>query len=95
MFGEKKQARLQYNYNSLETVKIYPNPAENQVTIEILKFSSHSLSLEIIDDLGRIVKSTNVSDNKTTISIEDLRPGIYYCRVSGEGIYNVEKIIKQ
>ena len=75
-------------------VKIYPNPAENQITIEISKLSSNSLSLEIIDELGRIVKSANISDNKTTISIEDLRPGIYYCRVSGEDIYNVQKIIR-
>jgi len=75
-------------------VKIYPNPAENQITIEISKLSSNSLNLEIIDELGRTVRSTNISDNKTIISLEDLRPGIYYCRVSGEDIYNVEKIIK-
>lgn len=75
-------------------VKIYPNPAENQITIEISKLSSNSLSLEIIDELGRTVKTTNITDNETTISIEDLRPGIYYCRVRGEGIYGVEKIIK-
>ena len=52
-------------------VKIYPNPAENQITIEISKLSSNSLSLEIIDELGRTVKSTSISDNTTVISIED------------------------
>ena len=75
-------------------VKIYPNPAENRITIEVSKLSFSSLSLEIIDEFGRTVKTVNSTGNETTISIVDLRPGIYYCRVSGEGIYSVEKIIK-
>lgn len=75
-------------------LKVYPNPAGNQLTIEISMLGALSLNLEIIDELGKTVKSTNISDNKDTISIENLRPGIYYCKVSGEGIYNVEKFIK-
>lgn len=75
-------------------VKVYPNPAENQITIEISKLSFNSLNLEIIDEVGRIVKSSIIDNNKTVISIEDLRPGIYYCRVSGDRIFNVEKFIK-
>ena len=48
--------------------------------------SSNSLKIEIIEELGRTVKTTNITDNETTISIVDLRPGIYYCIVSGEDI---------
>jgi len=73
---------------------IYPNPAENQITIEITQLSFNSLTLEIIDELGRTVKTSIIHDNETTINIDDLRPGIYYCKVSGDRIFNVERFIK-
>lgn len=79
---------------SSQIIEIYPNPADNQITIEISKLSFNSLSLEIIDDIGRIVKSTSINDNISIISIEDLQPGIYYCRISDDRIFNVMKFIK-
>lgn len=75
-------------------IKVYPNPAENQITIEISKLSFNSLNLEIIDEIGRIAKSSIINNNQTVISIEDLQPGIYYCRVSGDQTFGVEKFIK-
>jgi len=73
---------------------IFPNPAENQITIEISQLSSNSLTIEIVDELGRTVKTNIICDKETTINIDDLLPGIYYCRVSGDRIFNVEKFIK-
>ena len=82
------------NYKSSE-IKIYPNPAANHITIETNEFINNSPNVEIIDPIGRIVKSTIINNNKTVISIEDLQPAIYYCKVSGDRIFDVEKFIKQ
>lgn len=75
-------------------LEIYPNPAKNQITLEISKLNFKSLDLEIIDDFGRTVKTSIILDNETTINIDDLTPGIYYCKVSGDRIFNVVKFIK-
>jgi hypothetical protein len=73
---------------------IYPNPAKNQLTIEISELIYESLNLEIIDAVGRTVRSSIINNNKTVISIEDLRSGVYYCKISGGRIFNVEKFMK-
>jgi len=82
--------------NKIREIKfhIYPNPAENQIAIEISRLSSNSMSLEIFDEAGRVVKTSKISDKKSMISIDDLRPGIYYCKVGDDRNFSVEKFIK-
>lgn len=75
-------------------IKIYPNPAGNYVEIEILNLHSGSLDFSIIDEAGRVVKSVKLNSEKTKVAISDIVAGVYYGKVSGEGVYYIEKIIK-
>lgn len=61
-------------------VSLYPNPAQNEVFVLIENFSS-SLSCNIYDVTGRLIQSDLLASKLTKISIKDLRPGLYLCKI--------------
>ena len=75
-------------------IKIYPNPAGNNIEIEIPDLGDGPMTFTIMDGTGKILKSFRITELNTIVSIGEFPPGVYYGKVSGEGIYCVEKFIK-
>ncbi|OQX77860.1 MAG: hypothetical protein B6D61_06540 [Bacteroidetes bacterium 4484_249] len=75
-------------------IKLFPNPANDYVNIEL--FSKANISfIEIINLQGRIVKSQRVANNQNTVDVRDLSKGVYLIRMqTGEGVV-MKKFIKQ
>nr|NQU92354.1 T9SS type A sorting domain-containing protein [Bacteroidota bacterium] len=75
---------------SEQQINIYPNPASENVIIEINGAGNSSATLEIYDLSGRLVKSlfdgklsmtkSNFSWDMSTQSGSCVKPGIYFCR---------------
>ncbi len=68
---------------------IYPNPANDYIEIEIN--NSEIKKIEVLDILGKIVKSTSVIQNKSIIQIDDLKSGVYFITIDRQ----TQKFIKQ
>jgi photosystem II stability/assembly factor-like uncharacterized protein len=67
---------------------VYPNPAKGPVTVAFDIATAGQYSIEILDELGKIVKVINTSDyaagpNKVQLDVNGLRSGIYYCHLKG------------
>jgi len=75
-------------------ISIHPNPAKNNIEIEIPALGLSSLVFELVDENGKVVKSLNISGIKTIVNIADLVPGLYFGTISGDNHYFVEKIVK-
>lgn len=74
-------------------LKIFPNPAGNQITIEQLSVSGNQLSVEVYDALGRLVTLSVVEGQQTTIPL-NLSKGVYLLRVKEkEEVVFWEKLI--
>ena len=85
--------------NNFKNLKIYPNPATNQLIFS-LKDNSNSIQLEIIDITGKKVKAKNYSnlgngEFKNSIDISDLKRGLYFCRFSNGNKQVTRKIVKE
>jgi aminopeptidase YwaD len=63
--------------NHLDSVKIYPNPAKNLVTLE-LPDHIKDFKVEISDMSGKLVLKT---ENKIEINVSDLQNGVYFCSI--------------
>lgn len=73
-------------------LNVYPNPASNQVNIEVL--TNEISTLEVYDVSGKFLFSQILNNKTNTINIENLTSGIYFFKVnSSEGI-STNKIIK-
>jgi photosystem II stability/assembly factor-like uncharacterized protein len=79
---------------SLNSLRIYPNPASEKITIETPEIS-HQSYLSIYNLSGQELLKQTISETKTTIDINNLNPGLYIIKVMDERSVRVGKIIKQ
>ncbi|MFH0894916.1 MAG: T9SS type A sorting domain-containing protein [Bacteroidota bacterium] len=76
-------------------LKIYPNPTNNQLTIEYTTLQECRPVITLNDVYGKIVFHTELSGGKQTIDISTLPAGVYLLKfVCGEQT-EVRKVIKQ
>ena len=77
--------------NTENEVRIFPNPASDQVTIEIEKKDSYTL--EIYDVIGRLIYKTTIADNQQ-IAVNEWRKGTYCVHLIAEnGCRQVRKLL--
>lgn len=82
------------DYNNDIEFSIYPNPANDNITIDY-GTASKNYSVKIYDATGKIVKSIERTNAKTNISISDLNNGIYLMNVNDGQNSAVHRFVKQ
>ncbi len=77
-------------------VVLFPNPANNQITVDSLKYTDHWETLEIVEPAGSVVKRVDIRNTrKATINIEGLRNGMYMIVLRRKnGLPLIFKVIK-
>jgi subtilisin family serine protease len=70
-----------------DEMKIYPNPSDERITIEIKSSNELETSIDLYDVTGKLIKRIfnglmKEGINKYTYSIEDLSNGIYYLKLT-------------
>ena len=60
---------------------IYPNPATNKLTLEMVNMPDHSSTLSIFSITGRAVFNAVLTGDKTEIDISDYDAGLYFIKV--------------
>jgi len=59
-------------------IVVYPNPAKSSVTIK----GNHIVSVQVIDNMGRVVKIVSLKDaTNPLLSLSGLPSGVYYLRI--------------
>jgi hypothetical protein len=94
-----KQIDLVVNSNG-SVVNVYPNPAKDNVTIDYASNSNASLSLQIIDMSGRVIKQVQtkvaLGNNAMIISLDGVSAGMYQLQlIENNRLTHVQKFIKQ
>ncbi|HYK45702.1 MAG TPA: Calx-beta domain-containing protein, partial [Parafilimonas sp.] len=79
------------SYNS--TIKLFPNPAKDQLTIGGL--SSQLTTVCVIDMRGKTIIQTSANNRTSTINIKQLSPRVYYLRIATAEKVTTLKFIKQ
>jgi para-nitrobenzyl esterase len=69
-----------------EQISVYPNPAESSFTIDLSAFKGNDVKIDLYDVLGKKVKSiSGITDDRTIISRDGLKSGMYMISVSVDG----------
>jgi len=77
-----------------KTLKIYPNPSSDKITIETSAISTDS-RLSIMNLSGQELITHEINGCRTKIDITDLPGGVYFVRLTGERAVQVGKFIRQ
>jgi Peptidase family S41/Secretion system C-terminal sorting domain len=81
------------------TVKLFPNPAENQITIAASGISSNSaITFQITDELGRLFDEKNTTIGRAlgliSFDVANYPSGLYFVKVSCAGGNSLLKFVK-
>jgi hypothetical protein len=78
------------------TIRVYPNPAENDVAIDFWSDKKSTINFKIIDVLGRVLKNQQIEmtlgQNHYTLDLIDL-PSAMYVLTIGDGVNQVVRKI--
>ena len=74
--------------------KIYPNPTNKEITLEINDVLSKNYEAIFTDVTGKVQQKETIKNRIQTISVEKMPKGIYFLRVENEERSNVVKFIK-
>jgi len=79
-----------------DQLEVYPNPAWDNITISGLPISGRATTIELINNLGSLVKRIPVSGatRSVILSLKDLESGIYYLKISGSNSVRQVKVVK-
>jgi hypothetical protein len=88
--------RLQVGINKVKesNLSVYPNPANDKITIEIPEGQTPG-QLSIINLDGEVVLMYSLIKPKTQIDVSNLRGGVYFIRLTTKFKVCVEKFVKQ
>lgn len=74
--------------------KVYPNPTNKEITLELNDFSGKNYEAFLMDITGRIQQNEVIKNRIQAISVEKIPRGIYFLRVGNEDRSSVVKLIK-
>jgi hypothetical protein len=94
-----KQIDLDVNSNG-NVVNVYPNPAKDNLNIEYTSNNNASLSLQLIDMSGRIIKQVQTKiasgNNAILLPLDGVSAGMYQLQlIENNRLSYVQKIVKQ
>jgi hypothetical protein len=80
---------------SASDISVYPNPADDIVTVDILKQNNtESVIISLFDAIGKVIYTKEVSslNNKITFDVSTLESGVYTVSVSNDYFNTTKKV---
>lgn len=97
-FGDSKD-NADATISSTLAIKLYPNPVNNVLNIELSSVEANDAKILLINTLGQVVLEKNISLNSgetnTMLDMSSLAKGIYTVYFQSNGVQHVEKIVKE
>ncbi|CAM4008766.1 MULTISPECIES: LamG-like jellyroll fold domain-containing protein [Flavobacterium] len=81
------------NFEVANNIKIYPNPTNNFVTVEVNNLTS--AKLQVVDIAGKVLMNQSLNTSSNTINVSQLPTGLYLFKVSSNEGTTISKIVKQ
>lgn len=80
-----------------EDIVLFPNPADERVTVSYHNNQNETVRLKVVDQMGREVRVYNVAlmegDNKFDIDLTDVAAGLYFVQIKGDGFFKTQKLV--
>ncbi|MEX2484614.1 MAG: T9SS type A sorting domain-containing protein, partial [Brumimicrobium sp.] len=75
----------------LVDIKVFPNPSKGKFTVS--GYTDNNGSIEVIDAMGRNIKSLNITSTSTDVNLQDNQKGIYFFKVIQNNEEFIHKVI--
>lgn len=87
---------VEENFDILVNIKVFPNPASDNLNIRFEEPIDGEVVITIIDSQGRLVKTETIEATtmEKQISLQELGGGVYFLRMTKGKLVNVYKVVK-
>jgi hypothetical protein len=94
--GQLLITAIEENLDVLVNIKVFPNPASDNVNIKFEAPLDGEIVLTIINSQGKLIRSELIESTmvEKQINLQDLPAGIYYLRLTKGKLLNVYKVVK-
>jgi len=86
---------VQKNIAQQQSVKIFPNPVKSALNIKMGRQLNELTSAEIINQLGQVVKRSEIVSQQQQIPVDDLPSGVYFIHIQDNAGTITEKFVKE
>ncbi len=76
-------------------IKIYPNPFQSDVTVELQNITDTDTSLKVYDINGRLLKDKKLNASQNRIDMHDLPSGLYLFQITSNERTLIQKVVKK
>ncbi len=83
---------LQSTSQNLERIKVYPNPVQTFLNIEVN--ATTSATLEIINPLGQVIQRISLEESLYQLNMAELESGLYLLKINQSNEQRIIKVIK-
>jgi hypothetical protein len=80
---------------SNESIKIYPNPATNKITLDLSQLKDLHNIISIYDIQGQLILQELINEKQTDINISNFAKGLYVIKIHNEKQRIVSKFVKE
>jgi hypothetical protein len=88
------QNQMGIEANAITGFRLYPNPANNNVTLHMADNANADVDVIVADVLGKIVISNKMNlNNNSNLDVSSLTSGMYFITVSANGKSTTKKLI--
>ena len=81
------------NIISSGAIAVYPNPAGNNLTVQ-MPYTIGKGSIELINEVGQIIAVQNINGNTAKFDLNGLSAGVYIVRIELDGQIIYKKVLK-
>lgn len=94
-YNFEEETEDEKSINSISSIRLYPNPAENVIYITNIKSQEKETQILLIDISGAELLNTPTEDEIYTLDISSIKPGVYILKIlqSTKTILNEKLII--
>lgn len=78
---------------SAGTLSVYPNPASDNITIDLNNLQHTNAIISIYDVTGKVVRTYSVAENKLSINRDGLQGGLYFVTVDADKRRYTSKLV--
>ena len=74
---------------SINTLKVFPNPVKETLTVEMLEVDDWEISL--FDNAGKLIIQTNINSNQFNYDVSDISSGVYILKIKNQQQQTISK----
>ena len=82
------------NHQASTSIKIYPNPAKNQITINVPQ-NIEIIHIELFNTTGKTIKTIHTSNINEVLNLNNLPSGLYFLKINSKNNTETFKVVKK